>query len=168
MTSPGFFTSLMWSCWRFLFWLRFTKLSFRQLLPGRLDWLGNEHPRTYEDVVSFNFVSVVMHYRRLLLSCDGGPCSHAPFLFTVFVLFSCWVTVGNRRLVALHKVKTRSQWLHFLLWSVVWCRKTAFKTLSLILFSPTVVPQIGWVVWLLSWSRRLHWPIRSRDALSLR
>ncbi|CAJ1065766.1 bromodomain and WD repeat-containing protein 3 isoform X4 [Xyrichtys novacula] len=23
-----------------------------QLLPGRLDWLGNEHPRTYEDVVA--------------------------------------------------------------------------------------------------------------------
>uniref|UniRef100_A0A669DDT3 Bromodomain and WD repeat domain containing 1 n=1 Tax=Oreochromis niloticus TaxID=8128 RepID=A0A669DDT3_ORENI len=26
----------------------------RQLLPGRLDWLGNEHPRTYEDVVAAN------------------------------------------------------------------------------------------------------------------
>uniref|UniRef100_A0A7N6A0N6 Bromo domain-containing protein n=1 Tax=Anabas testudineus TaxID=64144 RepID=A0A7N6A0N6_ANATE len=24
------------------------------LLPGRLDWLGNEHPRTYEDVVAAN------------------------------------------------------------------------------------------------------------------
>uniref|UniRef100_A0A8C2X5J6 Bromodomain and WD repeat domain containing 1 n=1 Tax=Cyclopterus lumpus TaxID=8103 RepID=A0A8C2X5J6_CYCLU len=32
----------------------FTKLCFRQLLPGRLDWLGNEHPRTYEDVVAAN------------------------------------------------------------------------------------------------------------------
>uniref|UniRef100_A0A8C9ZSM8 Bromodomain and WD repeat domain containing 1 n=1 Tax=Sander lucioperca TaxID=283035 RepID=A0A8C9ZSM8_SANLU len=30
----------------------FTKLCFRQLLPGRLDWLGNEHPRTYEDVAA--------------------------------------------------------------------------------------------------------------------
>uniref|UniRef100_A0AAQ4PVG5 Bromodomain and WD repeat domain containing 1 n=1 Tax=Gasterosteus aculeatus aculeatus TaxID=481459 RepID=A0AAQ4PVG5_GASAC len=27
---------------------------FRQLLPGRLDWLGNEHPRTYEDLVAAN------------------------------------------------------------------------------------------------------------------
>uniref|UniRef100_A0A665U0E2 Bromodomain and WD repeat domain containing 1 n=1 Tax=Echeneis naucrates TaxID=173247 RepID=A0A665U0E2_ECHNA len=27
---------------------------FRQLLPRRLDWLGNEHPRTYEDVVAAN------------------------------------------------------------------------------------------------------------------
>uniref|UniRef100_A0A8D3E3D2 Bromodomain and WD repeat domain containing 1 n=1 Tax=Scophthalmus maximus TaxID=52904 RepID=A0A8D3E3D2_SCOMX len=25
-----------------------------ELLPGRLDWLGNEHPRTYEDVVAAN------------------------------------------------------------------------------------------------------------------
>uniref|UniRef100_A0A671USL8 Bromodomain and WD repeat domain containing 1 n=1 Tax=Sparus aurata TaxID=8175 RepID=A0A671USL8_SPAAU len=32
----------------------FTKLCLRQLLPGRLDWLGNEHPRTYEDVVAAN------------------------------------------------------------------------------------------------------------------
>jgi len=31
---------------------------FRQLLPRRLDWLGNEHPRTYEEVVRFNFISV--------------------------------------------------------------------------------------------------------------
>uniref|UniRef100_A0A4W6D160 Bromodomain and WD repeat domain containing 1 n=1 Tax=Lates calcarifer TaxID=8187 RepID=A0A4W6D160_LATCA len=27
---------------------------FQQLLPRRLDWLGNEHPRTYEDVVAAN------------------------------------------------------------------------------------------------------------------
>ncbi|XP_074535944.1 PH-interacting protein isoform X2 [Halichoeres trimaculatus] len=28
------------------------ELEEYQLLPGRLDWLGNEHPRTYEDVVA--------------------------------------------------------------------------------------------------------------------
>ncbi|XP_076001297.1 bromodomain and WD repeat-containing protein 3 [Genypterus blacodes] len=31
-----------------------SELEEYQLLPGRLDWLGNEHPRTYEDVVSAN------------------------------------------------------------------------------------------------------------------
>ncbi|XP_037533386.1 bromodomain and WD repeat-containing protein 3 [Nematolebias whitei] len=30
------------------------ELEQHQLLPGRLDWLGNEHPRTYEDVVVAN------------------------------------------------------------------------------------------------------------------
>ncbi|XP_017275528.1 bromodomain and WD repeat-containing protein 3 isoform X2 [Kryptolebias marmoratus] len=30
------------------------ELEEYQLLPGRLDWLGNEHPRTYEDVVVAN------------------------------------------------------------------------------------------------------------------
>uniref|UniRef100_A0AAX7TLA4 Bromo domain-containing protein n=1 Tax=Astatotilapia calliptera TaxID=8154 RepID=A0AAX7TLA4_ASTCA len=30
------------------------ELEEYQLLPGRLDWLGNEHPRTYEDVVAAN------------------------------------------------------------------------------------------------------------------
>nr|XP_043888141.1 bromodomain and WD repeat-containing protein 3 isoform X2 [Solea senegalensis] len=30
------------------------ELEDYQLLPGRLDWLGNEHPRTYEDVVAAN------------------------------------------------------------------------------------------------------------------
>uniref|UniRef100_A0A667Y4L5 Bromodomain and WD repeat domain containing 1 n=1 Tax=Myripristis murdjan TaxID=586833 RepID=A0A667Y4L5_9TELE len=29
-------------------------LYFRQLLPKRLDWQGNEHPRTYEDLVAAN------------------------------------------------------------------------------------------------------------------
>uniref|UniRef100_A0A3B3YAR3 BRWD/PHIP N-terminal domain-containing protein n=1 Tax=Poecilia mexicana TaxID=48701 RepID=A0A3B3YAR3_9TELE len=32
---------------------RAAEVSWR-LLPGRLDWLGNEHPRTYEDVVAAN------------------------------------------------------------------------------------------------------------------
>ncbi|XP_028428094.1 bromodomain and WD repeat-containing protein 3 isoform X2 [Perca flavescens] len=31
-----------------------SELEEYQLLPGRLDWLGNEHPRTYEDVVTAN------------------------------------------------------------------------------------------------------------------
>ncbi|XP_069003747.1 bromodomain and WD repeat-containing protein 3 [Embiotoca jacksoni] len=31
-----------------------SELEDYQLLPGRLDWLGNEHPRTYEDVVAAN------------------------------------------------------------------------------------------------------------------
>ncbi|XP_008423491.1 bromodomain and WD repeat-containing protein 3 [Poecilia reticulata] len=31
-----------------------SELEEYQLLPGRLDWLGNEHPRTYEDVVAAN------------------------------------------------------------------------------------------------------------------
>ncbi|XP_021165006.2 bromodomain and WD repeat-containing protein 3 isoform X1 [Fundulus heteroclitus] len=31
-----------------------SELEENQLLPGRLDWLGNEHPRTYEDVVAAN------------------------------------------------------------------------------------------------------------------
>ncbi|KAK1899526.1 Bromodomain and WD repeat-containing protein 1, partial [Dissostichus eleginoides] len=31
-----------------------SELEEHQLLPGRLDWLGNEHPRTYEDVVAAN------------------------------------------------------------------------------------------------------------------
>ncbi|XP_075906075.1 bromodomain and WD repeat-containing protein 3 [Nelusetta ayraudi] len=31
-----------------------SELEQYQLLPGRLDWLGNEHPRTYEDVVAAN------------------------------------------------------------------------------------------------------------------
>ncbi|XP_061916442.1 bromodomain and WD repeat-containing protein 3 isoform X2 [Entelurus aequoreus] len=31
-----------------------SELEDYQLLPGRLDWLGNEHPRTYEDVVASN------------------------------------------------------------------------------------------------------------------
>ncbi|XP_034403808.1 bromodomain and WD repeat-containing protein 3 isoform X2 [Cyclopterus lumpus] len=31
-----------------------SELQDYQLLPGRLDWLGNEHPRTYEDVVAAN------------------------------------------------------------------------------------------------------------------
>lgn len=35
-------------------------LCLRQLLPGRLDWLGKEHPRTYEEVVRFNFMCVVI------------------------------------------------------------------------------------------------------------
>ncbi|XP_067364956.1 bromodomain and WD repeat-containing protein 3 isoform X2 [Channa argus] len=30
------------------------ELEEYELLPGRLDWLGNEHPRTYEDVVAAN------------------------------------------------------------------------------------------------------------------
>ncbi|KAK2847016.1 hypothetical protein Q5P01_010015 [Channa striata] len=30
------------------------ELEDYELLPGRLDWLGNEHPRTYEDVVAAN------------------------------------------------------------------------------------------------------------------
>ncbi|XP_062241263.1 bromodomain and WD repeat-containing protein 3 isoform X1 [Platichthys flesus] len=30
------------------------ELEEHQLLPGRLDWLGNEHARTYEDVVAAN------------------------------------------------------------------------------------------------------------------
>ncbi|XP_065816441.1 bromodomain and WD repeat-containing protein 3 isoform X3 [Labrus bergylta] len=29
-----------------------SELEEYQLLPGRLDWLGNEHPRTYEDMVA--------------------------------------------------------------------------------------------------------------------
>uniref|UniRef100_A0A3Q3JC85 BRWD/PHIP N-terminal domain-containing protein n=1 Tax=Monopterus albus TaxID=43700 RepID=A0A3Q3JC85_MONAL len=29
-------------------------LRTAELLPRRLDWLGNEHPRTYEDVVAAN------------------------------------------------------------------------------------------------------------------
>uniref|UniRef100_A0A8C6WIQ9 BRWD/PHIP N-terminal domain-containing protein n=1 Tax=Neogobius melanostomus TaxID=47308 RepID=A0A8C6WIQ9_9GOBI len=29
-----------------------SELEEHQLLPGRLDWQGNEHPRSYEDVVS--------------------------------------------------------------------------------------------------------------------
>ncbi|KAM3615994.1 uncharacterized protein V6R79_010680 [Siganus canaliculatus] len=31
-----------------------SELEEYQLLPGRLDWLGNEHPRTYEDLVAAN------------------------------------------------------------------------------------------------------------------
>uniref|UniRef100_A0A8C4GYG8 Bromodomain and WD repeat domain containing 1 n=1 Tax=Dicentrarchus labrax TaxID=13489 RepID=A0A8C4GYG8_DICLA len=31
-----------------------SELEEYQLLPGRLDWLGDEHPRTYEDVVAAN------------------------------------------------------------------------------------------------------------------
>uniref|UniRef100_A0AAQ4S5Y9 Bromodomain and WD repeat domain containing 1 n=1 Tax=Gasterosteus aculeatus aculeatus TaxID=481459 RepID=A0AAQ4S5Y9_GASAC len=31
-----------------------SELEDYQLLPGRLDWLGNEHPRTYEDLVAAN------------------------------------------------------------------------------------------------------------------
>ncbi|XP_026176121.1 bromodomain and WD repeat-containing protein 3 isoform X2 [Mastacembelus armatus] len=31
-----------------------SELEEYELLPGRLDWLGNEHPRTYEDVVAAN------------------------------------------------------------------------------------------------------------------
>ncbi|XP_041851366.1 bromodomain and WD repeat-containing protein 3 [Melanotaenia boesemani] len=31
-----------------------SELEEYQLLPGRLDWLANEHPRTYEDVVAAN------------------------------------------------------------------------------------------------------------------
>ncbi|XP_015807459.3 bromodomain and WD repeat-containing protein 3 isoform X1 [Nothobranchius furzeri] len=31
-----------------------SELEENQLLPGRLDWFGNEHPRTYEDVVTAN------------------------------------------------------------------------------------------------------------------
>ncbi|XP_051934298.1 bromodomain and WD repeat-containing protein 3 [Hippocampus zosterae] len=31
-----------------------SELEEYQLLPGRLDWLGNEHPRSYEDVVAAN------------------------------------------------------------------------------------------------------------------
>ncbi|XP_061575074.1 bromodomain and WD repeat-containing protein 3 isoform X3 [Cololabis saira] len=31
-----------------------SELEQYQLLPSRLDWLGNEHPRTYEDVVAAN------------------------------------------------------------------------------------------------------------------
>ncbi|XP_034722866.1 bromodomain and WD repeat-containing protein 3 isoform X1 [Etheostoma cragini] len=31
-----------------------SELEEYQLLPGRLDWLGNGHPRTYEDVVAAN------------------------------------------------------------------------------------------------------------------
>ncbi|KAM8904009.1 bromodomain and WD repeat-containing protein 3 [Spinachia spinachia] len=31
-----------------------SELEGYQLLPGRLDWLGNEHPRTYEDLVAAN------------------------------------------------------------------------------------------------------------------
>ncbi|XP_073339421.1 bromodomain and WD repeat-containing protein 3 isoform X2 [Pagrus major] len=31
-----------------------SELEEYQLLPGRLDWLGNEHPRTFEDVVAAN------------------------------------------------------------------------------------------------------------------
>ncbi|XP_033487229.2 bromodomain and WD repeat-containing protein 3 isoform X1 [Epinephelus lanceolatus] len=31
-----------------------SELEEYQLLPGRLDWLGNAHPRTYEDVVAAN------------------------------------------------------------------------------------------------------------------
>lgn len=67
---------------------------FQQLLPRRLDWLGNEHPRTYEDVVRFNFISVV---KFIVGGCyclvTGGLCVHAPCLFTVFVLFPAGTTV---------------------------------------------------------------------------
>uniref|UniRef100_A0A3P8UJ05 BRWD/PHIP N-terminal domain-containing protein n=1 Tax=Cynoglossus semilaevis TaxID=244447 RepID=A0A3P8UJ05_CYNSE len=31
-----------------------SELEENQLLPGRLDWLGKEHPRTYEEVVAAN------------------------------------------------------------------------------------------------------------------
>uniref|UniRef100_A0A3Q3VU33 BRWD/PHIP N-terminal domain-containing protein n=1 Tax=Mola mola TaxID=94237 RepID=A0A3Q3VU33_MOLML len=31
-----------------------SELEEYQLLPGRLDWLGDEHPRTYEDVIAAN------------------------------------------------------------------------------------------------------------------
>lgn len=54
-----------------------------QLLPRRLDWLGNEHQRAYEDVVSRGAV--------LLLSGDRGS-GHARRLFTLFVLLLAGAT----------------------------------------------------------------------------
>ena len=37
-------------------------LVFSQLLPRRLDWQGNEHPRTYEDLVTYIYIYIYILY----------------------------------------------------------------------------------------------------------
>lgn len=66
---------------------------FRQVLPGRLDWQGNEHPRTYEDVVRLNLISAV---KFIVGGCyclvkergggGGDVCVYG------LCSFSCWTT----------------------------------------------------------------------------
>lgn len=34
----------------------FLKSDISQVLPRRLDWLGNEHPQSYDDLVSFSVI----------------------------------------------------------------------------------------------------------------
>lgn len=78
----------------FLRGLRLIKIFifFRQLLPGRLDWLGNEHPRTYEDVVRFNELSCSVSV-VIVLWQRGGP---RPCSVLVYGLCSC-ILLGNCR-----------------------------------------------------------------------
>lgn len=77
-------------------WLRFTKLCLRQLLPGRLDWLGNEHPRTYEDVVRFKYLLSSLSALVIVLwqgDCETMLRSCLRSLF-FFLRDCCWVLLS--------------------------------------------------------------------------
>lgn len=93
LTSPGFLLALCVGVAEFCSDSALLNSCFRQLLPGRLDWLGNEHPRSYEDVVSFKLICVFLSSLSLdVLSCYCGTvstlCACLRSLF--FILWDYW------------------------------------------------------------------------------
>ncbi|KAJ4923250.1 hypothetical protein JOQ06_026355, partial [Pogonophryne albipinna] len=80
-----------------------SELEEHQLLPGRLDWLGNEHPRTYEDVKG-SVVRLLCYVEAAQLANQRPRCS----VSALFLHVTCAVA-ANRHISPDHLLQICKQ-----------------------------------------------------------